>query len=43
MDQGDIANVGKHLKGGCKEDRARLFSVAEQEAQGTKGNTGKSL
>ena len=34
--RGNLINVYKYLKGGYKEDRARLFSVVPTEAVGTK-------
>lgn len=44
--KGDLIHVYKNLKGGCREDGARLFSlvpVTEKEVMGTNGNTGRSL
>lgn len=39
----NVINVYKYVKGGCKEDRDRLFPVApRQETMGTKSNTGDS-
>ena len=39
--QVDIINIHKYLKGGCKENRARL--LPGQEAMGRKWSTGVSL
>lgn len=38
----DLINEYKHLKGGCREDRARFFPVAGQEVAGTNWNTSGS-
>lgn len=38
MVQGDIANVYKHMKGGCKEDRSRPFSVVPSDRTGGTGH-----
>lgn len=36
--QGDLINIYKHLNGGCKEDRARLFSVVPSVRTGGSGH-----
>jgi len=33
--RGDLIEVHKYVKEGCKEDGARLFSITGQEAVGT--------
>lgn len=43
--QGDLLNVHAYLKGGCKEHRARLFSVVPlgQDTVGTNWNMRRTI